>query len=216
MFVSGIMAVVFQALSWSGGDSHTDDADLQSSDSEDDSPNVYAVEIFGKTQEGRSVYLRSNFTPYYFVELKPGTSHYALLDKIEDRVHDDLLRSKCEVVKRTKLYGFTNNQQSSFLKLVFANEKAMRKTGWYTREQLKLQNYELNLDPMLRFMHVTGVQATGWIRVSEADLTILDDEDSTTCDVAFSCPPAAVHREDRMEVAPFVMVSLSGHFIASV
>lgn len=199
----------FQVLNWSGSDSAKKDVDdSDGSDSGDSSePNVYAVELFGKTREGQSVYLRSTFTPYYYVELKPGSSPQALLDKVEDRVHDDLLRSKCKVVKRAKLYGFTNNKQFSFLQLVFTNEKAMRQMGYYTREKLKLQNYELNLDPMLRFMHVTGVQAAGWVTVARADLEPTDDE-VTTCELAFTCEIAAIQRlRDVTQVAPFVLVS---------
>lgn len=197
-------ALEFQVLNWQAGDKSDSSSD---SDGDSDARASYVVELFGKTLDGRSVYLQSAFEPCFFVELKAHSHSRLLLEKASDKAGDEFVSKKSGVVKRQKLYGFTNSTQFNFLKLVFSSHKAARKVAWQFENVHHLQLYESNVDPLLRFMHLTGVKPTGWVTVPAGCYHELEDTVSS-CDLEWQCHYSDVHAGDTQGVAPFVLVSL--------
>ena len=76
--------------------------------------------------------------------------------------------------------GFTgpDPKRFQFVKLTFRTFEAMQKASrrvtaaydnetrqWLRDKRYKVSVYEANLEPKLRLMHLTGVQAAGWVRV---------------------------------------------------
>ena len=145
--------VVFQVLTWETQD--TDDEHL--------------ISIFGKTNEGKSVCVTTSFTPYFFVKLPKKTSQmdirnlYTKIDKVcpECLVSYDIVQSK-------DVWGFQNNEKFIFMQLNFKNLAARRMVNGRLKrtlpdEAIKYKVYESNLDPVLRLMHRTNIQSTGWM-----------------------------------------------------
>ena len=145
--------VVFQALTWETKD--TDDEHL--------------ISIFGKTHEGKSVCVTTAFTPYFFVKLPRDVTQQRvqiIYNKIEKMCPGCL--SSYNTIHRKDVWGFQNNEQFPYLQLFFKNLAARRMVAGRLRrplpdETIKLKIYESNLDPVLRLMHRTGIQSTGWL-----------------------------------------------------
>ena len=150
--------VVFQVLTW------------ETQDTEDE----HLISIFGKTKEGKSVCVTTSFTPYFFVKLpKKMTSLdvrnlYTKIDKVcpECLVSYDIVQSK-------DVWGFQNNEKFIFMQLNFKNLAARRMVNGRLKrtlpdEAVKYKVYESNLDPVLRLMHRTNIQSTGWMDSGDA------------------------------------------------
>ena len=145
--------VVFQALTWETRD--TDDEHL--------------ISIFGKTSEGKSVCVTTAFTPYFFVKLPRNITQQKvqiIYNKIEKTCPGCL--TSYNTIHRKDVWGFQNNEQFPYLQLFFRNLASRRMVAGRLRrplpdESIRMKMYESNLDPVLRLMHRTGIQSTGWL-----------------------------------------------------
>jgi DNA polymerase delta subunit 1 len=126
----------FQAVAWSTRE--TEDA--------------LTVDIFGRTEDGQSVHVETPYEPYFFVKIGPGKAPPRLTTLTESPV----------CVRRKDRWGFQNQAEHTFAKLTFKTLSDLRRGEWACRNQ-KYQVYEANLDPVLRVMHRTGIQSTGWL-----------------------------------------------------
>lgn len=196
--------VLFQALTW------------ESRDTEDE----HLISIFGKTDEGKSVCLTTAFTPYFFIKLP---------DKIDAgkirRIYN-ILDEKCKdsliaysIMKSKDVWGFQNNEEFAFMKINFKHLQARRLVDSFLRKPLDrtspelfnifgvrtVKVYEANLDPVLRLMHRTGIQSTGWLdtgdkcirsHIARVDLDLFCNDWTTLKPVA------------RDDIAPFVVASV--------
>jgi DNA polymerase delta subunit 1 len=161
----------FQAIAWEGHD--TEDG-------------KFIVRAYGRSSDGRSVAASTYFEPYFFAR----ASH---------RV-PDVRGAKIGYVIAKDLWGFQNGQSSRFVKMTFKTHKALRGAAWVLeRDHWRL--YESNIDPVLRFMHVTGCTSTGWIEVDEGQ----EDVD-TRCDVNLHVD-AFVPVKDCDAIAPLRIMS---------
>jgi DNA polymerase delta subunit 1 len=152
--------VTFQAVAWDGGDIDE----------------KYTVRVFGRTEDGRSVSLGTTFEPFCYVKPPAGKVSGAL----------SFVRTKCASVEARKsidLWGFRNGTLEDFLLVRFKSHKGLRNFAWCieNRKWPELSGctvHESNIDPVLRFMHVTGIASTGWL---ESGTCEMDPE--TTCDL---------------------------------
>lgn len=150
---------VFQVLNWESRD--VDDEHL--------------ISIFGRTNGGKSVCVTTPFKPYFFVKLPKNateSSTRALYSKINACTENSI--DTYELVKAKDLWGFQNNEKSVFMKLNFQSLQRMRRCDGKLRRPLRDEThphkvYESNLDPVLRFMHRTGIQSTGWMEIPKED-----------------------------------------------
>jgi len=187
--------VVFQALTW------------ESRDTEDE----HLISIFGKTKEGKSVCVTTSFSPYFFVKLPRNATPQRvkiIYDKI-DKACPECLTS-LNTIHRKDVWGFQNNEKFPYLQLFFKNLAARRMVSGRLRrplpdETLKMKIYESNLDPVLRLMHRTGIQSTGWLDTGddcEPDCVAKTDID-LKCRNWRNLKPV-----DDPETAPFVVASV--------
>jgi DNA polymerase delta subunit 1 len=160
----------FQAIAWEGYD---------------DEEGQYIVRAYGRTEDGKSVAASTVFEPYFFV-------------KMGARI-PEARGAKIEYVSAKDLWGFQNGAKSRFAKLTFQTHKAFR-SAMYGFEREKWKIYEANLDPVLRFMHVSGCTSTGWVQVSD----FVDDPD-TRCDLNLRGTLTPV--KDKDSIAPLKVMS---------
>ena len=184
--------VLFQALTWEARDVEGE----------------HQISIFGKTENGKSVCVTTTFDPYYFVKLPKGTTQQDV-----KRLYDDINRLRKDHVTGYSLttqkdvWGFQNNEEFHFMHLNFKSLEHRRKVNsifMYNREFQKYHVYESNIDPVLRLMHRTGIQSTGWLdsgdscvrcHLSKTDIDLWCNEWSTLKPV------------ERDDMAPFVVAS---------
>ena len=187
--------VVFQVLTW------------ETQDTEDE----HLISIFGKTNEGKSVCVTTSFTPYFFVKLpKKMTSLdvrnlYTKIDKVcpECLVSYDIVQSK-------DVWGFQNNEKFIFMQLNFKNLAARRMVNGRLKrtlpdESVKYKVYESNLDPVLRLMHRTNIQSTGWM--DSGDTCVRSHLALVNIDL-FCNDWKTLKPVDIPETAPFVVASV--------
>ena len=182
--------VVFQAINWESRDVDGE----------------YLISIFGRTEDGKSVCVTTPFKPYFFIKLAKNTTESALKltwQKIGEGPESyEILRSK-------DLWGFQNNESFPFMKLNFASMEKMRKCDSKLRRPLKDETYppkvyESNLDPVLRFMHRTGIQSTGWLDTGDSCVRA----NLSHCSLDLFCNDwRTIKSVDRNDVAPFIVAS---------
>jgi DNA polymerase delta subunit 1 len=195
--------VVFQALTW------------EARDSEDE----HLISIFGKTEDGRSACVTTAFTPYFFIKMpdniKP-VDVQRIYDILDETCKDSLV--EYSLMKSKDVWGFQNNQEFVFMKVNFKNLQARRLVDSFLRKPLNrtpelfnifgvnnVKVYESNLDPVLRLMHRTGIQSTGWLDTGDkcvrSHLAHVDID--LFCNDWTTLKPVA-----RDDIAPFVVASV--------
>src|SRR6056300_504382 len=187
--------VVFQVLTW------------ETQDTEDE----HLISIFGKTNEGKSVCVTTSFTPYFFVKLPKKMSSldvrnlYTKIDKVcpECLISYDIVQSK-------DVWGFQNNEKFIFMQLNFKNLAARRMVNGRLKrtlpdESVKYKVYESNLDPVLRLMHRTNIQSTGWM--DSGDTCVRSHLARVNIDL-FCNDWKTLKPVDIPETAPFVVASV--------
>jgi len=141
---------------------------------------VYYIRLFGRTIDNKTIYLQVNdFYPEFYVEVFDNIRKYQIeetLSTIKYRV-PEVLRDNLihyDLVKKHKFFGFTNNKDFTFLRLVFNNfdsfkayARAFFKPVFMPlmRKEMYLNLYESNIIPFLRFMHIQNLKSVGWVNV---------------------------------------------------
>jgi DNA polymerase delta subunit 1 len=185
--------VVFQALTWEARD--TDEEHL--------------ISIFGKTEGGKSVCVTTSFDPYFFVKLPRGTTQQdvKILFNELNRLRENCVTSY-SLTKQKDVWGFQNNEEFNYMHLNFKTLEARRRINslfMYNNDFKKYHVYESNLDPVLRLMHRTGIQSTGWLdtgsdcvrsHLAKVDIDLWCNDWTTLKPVA------------RDDIAPFVVASV--------
>jgi DNA polymerase delta subunit 1 len=157
--------IPFQAVAWDGQD-------------QDDQ---FTIRIFGRAEDGRSVSLGTKFNPYFFIKTDKDLKSF-----IKSTFWRGLV--SCEVHRGKDLWGFQNGELSRFLRVEFKTHRALRNCA-YSIDNNKFSElagckvYESNIDPVLRFMHVSGCLSTGWI-----DPGLCEPDAESTCEVNLWAP----------------------------
>jgi len=162
--------LVFQAVAWDGQD-------------QDDQ---FTIRIFGRAENGKSVSLGTTFNPYFYIKPPPGCQIDGLRSFIRTQFWRGL--ASCERKDGKDLWGFQNGKLSPFLKVEFKSQRALRSCVYCVdnvkHEELRgCRVYEGNIDPVLRFMHCSGIKSTGWI-----DPGICEPDMESTCEVNLWAP----------------------------
>ena len=185
--------VAFQALTWEARD--VDEEHL--------------ISILGKTENGKSVCVTTVFEPYFFVKLPRGTTDQdvrVLFNDINNIKSDHV--TSYSIVEKKDVWGFQNNEKFAYMRLNFKTLVDRRKVASvfnYNNKFRKYHLYEANIDPVLRLMHRTGIQSTGWIdtgsdcvrsHLAKVDIDLWCNDWQTLKPV------------DRDDIAPFVVASV--------
>ena len=187
--------VVFQALTW---------------ETEDDDES-HLVHVFGKTQDGLSVCVTTEFKPYFFVKLpRERVKNQAIIwfDKMCKVCPD--ITFEYSLVKYKDVWGFQNNEEFYFMKIDCLTYGDRRRLVSKLKHKLpdeftKLKLFETNLDPVLRLMHRTGIQSTGWLDTGDSCY----ENNIANVDIDLTCPDwRELKPVDKPETAPFVVASL--------
>lgn len=170
----------FQVISW------------ESNDQLIDGSSTFCIDMFGRCADGKSVSARVSFTPYFFIEVPRHVQKHNVYSDLEQMFSKRVMNEmSISIVERKKFYGFTNNTVFRFARLVFQSKQSFKSAFWIlsgkheimqSTKVRKYKNaiYEANLDPILRFIHLTGIQSAGWVEIeSYTDA----DHKETSCDL---------------------------------
>jgi DNA polymerase elongation subunit (family B) len=203
--------IKFQILDWRNLDCDDNDKGIDK----------FTIRLFGRTEENKTIYVKvNNFTPYFYIEIP---------NKWDSREVDILLSSikykiypkenvdgfyNYRIVKKNKFYGFTNYKKFKFVQLIFKNYKSMRsydyafrrplKISNLSRNPIKLQIYESNIEPFIRCMHNREIQAVGWVNVKKYNL--LNDNPSIS-DINIETNYSELENVNEMKINPYIIAS---------
>ena len=179
-----------------------------------DSDGQFSVRIYGRCEDGKSLAVGAPFNPYFYVKIRKSHSFPDFRTAIRNHFRGDLVEVR--EIHAKDLWGFQNGLLSRFARIEFKTLKSMRicassiekvKERDDRWEDLKsfgrLKIYESNIDPVLRFMHVTGIKSTGWFEVKDCELDF-----STSCEVNLWASSADMLKPiDRDDIAPLKVMS---------
>ena len=183
--------IIFQCLDWSGNNELREIEDSKFKSYE------YVIKLFGITKEGFSVSVTNyNFQPYLYIKVPRNFDNStkthianAIKKNLDKRQKNGLV--SLSFVKKKEFYGFTNNKEFLFIKLVFKNTITMRKTeeiiknGFIVADKgkqsfHKFKIYESNITPFLRFIHTKDLSAAGWVKIPKGKYTVNEDKSKKT------------------------------------
>lgn len=145
----------------------------------------YVIHLFGCNANGESVHVKvKNFKPYFFVKV-PKFFKKRHVEIFQEFIREQIYYKHrenivgCQLQKRMDFNGF-HTEQDKFIAIHFHNigafysTKRLFKDGQMiktipeiTTSPMRFHTYEANLDPMLRFIHISGIQPAGWITIEK-------------------------------------------------
>ena len=167
------------------------------------------IQIFGINESGETCSLFvEDMNPFFYVLVPDTWNEYTKKNFISSiikqlRISEDaIIKDKCAIVKRKKLYGFDGGKQHNFIVLYFKNLAMMNKVKnlWYVSSEntfdlnpegynyngTSLKIYESNIPPLLRFFHMNEISPSGWIEFSKCSaIEIGASQKTTTCTYEF-------------------------------
>jgi DNA polymerase delta subunit 1 len=230
--------IIYQITDWFIPDNDKNKSDYETNEN-------YCIYIYGTTEDNITICTKVvNFQPFFYV--KPPSSWELLSDKkfrekaveLEVKLKEDTYESKIkgksyinkiisssnkknfngiEVVKKKDFWGFTNNKEFRFLKIVVSTLQLYNNLKYYfqsskiTSEGFKL--YESNIDPFLRFIHIKNLKPCGWIKVNNYNL---EDAPETISNYNLTADwndiePVAINKIAPLLVASFDIECTSSH-----
>jgi DNA polymerase elongation subunit (family B) len=197
----------FQIIEW-----HCQDEEKDEIDDDEDAPyekSKYTMRCFGVTEKGVSVTCEINgFTPYYYIKvsdtfnkakhlpafIKYIKSQFQMSKKVDSEWCNEyyspcLLEKECALIKRKDIFGFKNNKEYRFVKLVFSNHISMNKSKYIFKNPVvipginkmpeKYKLYESNVEPFMRFCHIKDILMAGWIKLPKDKYHIVNEQVTT-------------------------------------
>jgi DNA polymerase elongation subunit (family B) len=181
------------------------------------------IQMFGINELGETCTLFvEDMYPFFYVLVPDRWNDYTKKNFVTSitrqlRLSEDaILKDKCAIVKRKKLYGFDGGKQHNFVVLYFKNISIMNrvKNLWYVSSEntfdlnpdgysyngTSLKIYESNIPPLLRFFHMNEISPSGWIEFSKSSATeILDSKKTTSCMYEFVIGMQDIHPQPTKE-----------------
>jgi len=167
------------------------------------------IQMFGLNEKGESCALFvEDMNPFFYVlvpsDWEERTKNEFVIEVSKKLRFSDglIIKEKCALVKRKKLYGFDGGKMHNFVVLYFKNLAIMNrvKNLWYIScpetnsydlnpEGFNyigtcLRIYESNIPPLLRFFHINEISPSGWVEFSKesaSDTKISEEKKTTTC-----------------------------------
>jgi DNA polymerase elongation subunit (family B) len=155
----------------------------------------FLIHLFGATADGHSVRVDvEGFRPTLYIALPVDKNSRLCVDAIRTYLEKQkvpIAELTFRVIHRKKFYGFTANRLFPFVEItapslflwrnvknLFLDDKCNPNTKRSLGPLFKSppEVYEANLDPMLRFLHVQGLNPCGWVSVSGGMERIEDPE----------------------------------------
>lgn len=160
----------------------------------------YIIHLFGRCEDGKSVYVKlTDYFPYFYIlipikcQQSPDSSTIEIINNINDNLkqctYSRPLIHKHSIIQSKRADFFTNDKLFYFIKVEFESTFNLYKWKNYiennpvtigtTSYNLKL--YESDLNPMLRCLHIRNVSGCSWVKINS---DIIENSNKTSiCDI---------------------------------
>jgi DNA polymerase elongation subunit (family B) len=181
-------------------------------ESDEDDIGKYIIHIFGRTEEGESVYCKlTGYEPYFYIgfpdifkksEIKRGIYIIEkwLLSSENRKVWKKYKNCLSSVTfcKKKKCEGFTNGKEFYFAKLSFTNSEAMKKFSYlfdnneltilgFCSKPTKFKIYESNILPMLKCFHERKISGCSWVSCDSYKQVKKSTNKKSLCNIEITC-----------------------------
>jgi DNA polymerase elongation subunit (family B) len=172
----------------------------------------FIIQMFGVNETGETccIYIQ-DYKPFFFVKVGENWEDSTvslflkdIRDKLEEQYRPSILSA--ELVEYNKLYGFSAGTKDKFVKFTFKNTCVMNKVKgfWYqyitnaktgnterrpnpyTYKGVKLELYESNIPPLLRYFHIHNMSPSGWVSI-QTNRCKKPAVNTTTCTYEYIC-----------------------------
>ena len=194
----------------------------------------FIIQMFGVNEKGETCCIFiDDYKPFFFIKVGYDWDESDvplflkfIRNKIDERYRQSIL--DCRLVEYNKLYGFTAGKKDKFVKLTFKNNIVMNKVKslWYeyvtcptnpkTKDRkskplfysdLKLELYESNIPPLLRYFHIYNISPSGWVSIQTTKCK-KPDVKITTCNYEYLCKLSNIKPlHDKEERVPYKICS---------
>lgn len=193
----------------------------------------FCIRVFGVSEEGYSVCCNiRDFRPYFYVKipsswlmhqvkalmdyLKFRTKQYktSKTDEIGIDYSDSFKVDGNTIYKKKVFYGFQDENKFNFIKLSFNSKRAMgivqrmlnkpmNVWGISKTKPTELSLFETNVDPIIRFIHISEITPSGWLSI----ITNKTNAPYSRCQINVSCTYKNVKPEIKVKIAPLRIAS---------
>ena len=179
----------------------------------------FRVQIFGVTSRGRSVSaIIKGFKPFFYAEIpdewnKSESKVEQLIKTVNKLVPDYEVKSllSYKIIDQKKFRGFTNNTFYPFIKFEFQSisgfnkyKKALESPIVLGGVKIHLPLYESNLEPIMRLMHITDIEPSGWVLISKYKIP---DEPFSKCQIDVETDYKYLKKLEKSDIAPIIIAS---------
>ncbi len=148
----------------------------------------FVVQMFGLNETGQTCCINvDDYMPFFYVKVNDEWTQKELRTFQREILSNPKIKNvssslaNFELVEHKKLYGFSAGKKHKFIKITFQNMIAFNKMKnlWYmentTGERVrksfvfkgtKLELYESNIPPILRYFHVNNISPSGWVQIN--------------------------------------------------
>jgi DNA polymerase elongation subunit (family B) len=211
--------ILFNVISWY----ETDEKPDEESENTYKYNSKYIIRMFGRTADGSSVSVKvENFLPHFYVKIPERWSSQQI-DKFIYIIKQQLkYYSDCVVGydlhnKHDLHYGFCNNKEFKFVRLIFNSLVAYKQFSRIFSKPLrlpliensliKLDTYEAKIDPFIRFIHIRHLNSAGWIILPENKYKINYDKVTTDINVKIEWSDVKPYKGPILGLAPLKICS---------
>ena len=202
--------------------------DIREKNEEDDEDNVgdYIIDLFGRCENREDIYVKViNYRPYFYILIPEELQNKSRIDlemyveklKTYFKSKDCKIKyiykaslKELQIIKLKSAEGFTNNEESYFVRLIFNNSDGMKKFRWYIEQNYilykKLKLYEANFTPMLRFLHIRNMGGSSWVSIQDYK-EVFDDDKESLCDIELIVDWRNIHHIMKDFNAPIIIAS---------
>ena len=145
----------------------------------------FVISGFGVNELGESITVNiHDFPPHFYIGLPSFISNQTLdmfITKLKDKMpyycRNDI-DDNYDIVKKKKFYGFDNDIQHNFIRILFKSYKGLKACSKILEEDFivpgfkikRFELYESNIPPLLRFIHYKNIKPASWITFSKQDI----------------------------------------------
>ena len=221
--------IIYQITDWFIPDNDKNKSEYETSDN-------YSIYIYGTNNDNITICTKVlNFEPFFYVkppslwqemdikkfkgkvqELQDCLLNDTYESKFKDKTYTNKIISnankekfkRIEIVNKKDFWGFTNNKEFRFLKIVVSSMQVYNNLKYYFQSDKKIKEgfklYESNIDPFLRFIHIKNLKPCGWIKINNYHF---DNAPDTICDYNICVDWNDIEPVNINKIAPLIIAS---------
>lgn len=206
-------------------DEDDESRDIYSKDSQQELSykHTLIIKVFGVTESGHSVTINfTGFRPFFYIKIPDdwdATHCRRLISFLREQVYYKYKNNlvKTQIIMRKPFKEFTGDDKFKFLKLCFINKESFDKFsyklmnpitvyGLNANKPYKYDLYESNIDPVIKFIHLTKIKSCGWITLPAKKYEIMKNR-TTSTNFEVKAKWDQIVPVDKIEMAPINIMS---------